>query len=65
VTLSEEYASLVPPLSAADKEWLEFEVADAGAVVGDGSRLASKIVLSPEMNGMVVGVMHTHSQNRN
>jgi hypothetical protein len=41
VTLSEEHVWLVPPLSASDKEWLEFEAADGA--VGDGSRLTSKI----------------------
>jgi hypothetical protein len=29
------------------------------------SRLASKIVLGPEMNGMTVRIMHSNMQNRN
>mmetsp|Transcript_18579 Transcript_18579/g.25755 ORF Transcript_18579/g.25755 Transcript_18579/m.25755 type:complete len:147 (-) Transcript_18579:141-581(-) len=64
VSITEDFAMVVPPLNEDDADWLYWDVALPGTI-GPLSRLASKIQLTPEMNGMTFAVHPMQSQNFN
>jgi len=62
VVIPEEFSSLIPGIQPEERDFMLNELCVPGTVT-PMSRLASKIVLVPEMNGMIVSVMKTQPQN--
>eukprot|EP00242_Pyramimonas_sp_CCMP2087_P016581 CAMPEP_0198204706 /NCGR_PEP_ID=MMETSP1445-20131203/8152_1 /TAXON_ID=36898 /ORGANISM="Pyramimonas sp., Strain CCMP2087" /LENGTH=114 /DNA_ID=CAMNT_0043876713 /DNA_START=257 /DNA_END=601 /DNA_ORIENTATION=+ len=56
VDIPAEFLAIVAPMCPEDIDFIKTEVASNPSTIGKNTRLASKVILTPCMNGMTVAI---------